>query len=233
MPGYDRRREADAAADAIRSLLDDPSPRCSLLRREDGAARVARLVPGRRGRDEIVVAITDRKLEHLRRDPRCTVMVFEAVPPFRGVQAAGVATLSRTRVRHQAGDRVALPGARARSRYADIERRPPGVVVRLPLADARAWDLADKLPDRVHGPTTGKERETRARRALPAASSRDSAPATLVPQVGHEPSSAGGGAVAGRRRRAGRGICPARRLEMGRGRPCTSSCLRAVTPGSG
>jgi len=29
--------------------------------------------------------------------------------------------------------------------YADLERRPPGFVVRWPSEAARAWDLADKL----------------------------------------------------------------------------------------
>jgi len=138
----------DAAADAIRSLLDDPSPAVLVLRREDGGPLVSP-VWYRVAEDviEIVVAITDGKLEHLRRDPRCTVMVFEAVPPFRGVQARGVATLlpdEGARTRLAIASRYL--GPERGPRYADIERRPPGVVVRLPLADARAWDLADKLP---------------------------------------------------------------------------------------
>jgi hypothetical protein len=96
---------------------------------------------------EMVVAITDGKLEHLRRDPRCTLMVFEAVPPFRGVQIRGVATLipdEAARTRLAIASRYLGPGRGAR--YADLERRAPGVVVRLPLAGAPAWDLADKLP---------------------------------------------------------------------------------------
>jgi hypothetical protein len=36
-----------------------------------------------------------------------------------------------------------LKGGRA---YADLSKRLPGFVVRVPLGAARAWDLADKLP---------------------------------------------------------------------------------------
>jgi hypothetical protein len=32
------------------------------------------------------------------------------------------------------------------ARYSDLARRPPGVVVRLPVAAVRAWDLVDKMP---------------------------------------------------------------------------------------
>ena len=31
----------------------------------------------------------DPKLEHLRRDPRCLLLSFEAVRPFRGIQVRG------------------------------------------------------------------------------------------------------------------------------------------------
>lgn len=138
----------DAAADAIRSLLDDPSPAVLVLRREDTEPLVSP-VWFRVAEDaiELVVAITDGKLEHLRRDPRCVVMVFEAVQPFRGVQVRGVATLvpdEGARTRLAIASRYLGPERGAR--YADLDRRPPGVVVRLPLAGARAWDLADKLP---------------------------------------------------------------------------------------
>ena len=30
--------------------------------------------------------------------------------------------------------------------YADLARRSPGFRLRLPLSDARAWDLTDKIP---------------------------------------------------------------------------------------
>ncbi len=138
----------DHATASVRSLLDDPSPAVLVLRRQDGEPIVSpvwfRVVDDA---VEVVVAITDGKLEHLRRDPCCTLMVFEAVPPFRGVQVRGVADLvpdEGARTRLAIASRYL--GAERGARYADPARRPPGVVVRLSLADARAWDLSDKLP---------------------------------------------------------------------------------------
>ncbi len=37
-------------------------------------------------------------------------------------------------------------GAERGRRYADVARRPPGVVVSLPAAGARTWDLHRTLP---------------------------------------------------------------------------------------
>jgi hypothetical protein len=37
----------------------------------------------------VVIAEGDVKLTHLRRDRRCVLVVFEAIPPFRGVEVRG------------------------------------------------------------------------------------------------------------------------------------------------
>ena len=96
---------------------------------------------------EVVVAASDRKLDHLRADPRCSLLVFEAVRPFRGVLVTGEATIvpdDCARTRLAIASRYLGPeSGRA---YADLSRRPPGFVIRLPAASARAWDLSDKLP---------------------------------------------------------------------------------------
>jgi len=84
---------ADAAV-VMRSLLDAPSPAVLVVRRPDGEPIVSPV--WFRVNDEafeVVVALADRKLQHLRRDPRCVLLVFETVPPFRGVQVRGNATL--------------------------------------------------------------------------------------------------------------------------------------------
>jgi hypothetical protein len=99
------------------------------------------------GAFEVVMAIGDRKLAHLERDPRCVLLVFEMVPPFRGVQVRGRATLTQD---HRAEARLAIAsrylGPERGRTYADPERRPPGVVVSLPAAAARTWDLQGTLP---------------------------------------------------------------------------------------
>jgi len=138
----------DLAAAELRSLLDAPSPATLTLYREDGEA-ITSPVWFRVHDDalEIVVAATDHKLEHLRRDPRAVLLVFESVRPFRGVQVRGRVTIEPD---EGARTRLAIAsrylGPEGGSAYADLALRPPGFVVRLPLSAARAWDLADKVP---------------------------------------------------------------------------------------
>ena len=71
-------------SDEIRSLLEAPSPASLTLYRGDGDAVVSP-VWFREADDvlEIVVAASDHKLAHLRRDPRCLMLIFEATSPFR------------------------------------------------------------------------------------------------------------------------------------------------------
>ena len=133
---------------SLRSLLTGPSPATLTLYREDGRAITSPVwfrVEG--GWFEVVVAASDHKLDHLRGDPRCSLLVFEAVRPFRGVQVTGEATIApdegaRTRLAI-ASAYLGPEGGRA---YADLARRPPGFVIRLPVTAARGWDLSDKLP---------------------------------------------------------------------------------------
>ncbi len=140
--------DATDATDATRSLLDAPSPAVITLYDADGEAVVSP-VWFRLNADafEVVMAIGDRKLAHLERDPRCVLLIFETVPPFRGVRVRGRATLT---LDHGAEARLAIAsrylGTERGRRYADTDRRPPGVVVSLPTADARTWDLDLTLP---------------------------------------------------------------------------------------
>jgi hypothetical protein len=112
------------AADTMQSLFDAPSPAVITLYDADGEAVVSPVwFRINEAAFEAVMAIGDRKLAHLQRDPRCVLLIFETVPPFRGVEVRGRAKLTP-----------------------DTARRPPGVVVSLPIADARTWDLRRSLP---------------------------------------------------------------------------------------
>jgi len=132
----------------MQSLFHGPSPATLTLYRVDGRARASpvsfRLHDGVL---EIIVARDDPKVDHLRRDPRAILLIFETVPPFRGVRVDGSVTLTRD---EGAEARLAIasrPLGPERGRaYADLGRRPPGFVVRWPSDNARAWNLADKLP---------------------------------------------------------------------------------------
>ena len=137
-----------ATAGSMRTLFEAPSSATLTLYRADGTALVSpvwfRL---HEGRFEVVVARDDPKVELLRRDPQVILLVFETVPPFRGVRATGSVTLDPD---VDAEARLAIAsrylGPESGRAYADLERRPPGFVVRWPSENATAWDLADKLP---------------------------------------------------------------------------------------
>lgn len=138
----------DRLAPELRSLLEEPSAATLTLYRENGEAITSPVWFRLDGEMfEIVMAATDRKLERLRRDPRCVLLVFEAVRPFRGVQVRASATIAPD---EGAQTRLAIAsrylGPDEGRAYADPGRRLPGFVVRLPAAAARAWDLADRLP---------------------------------------------------------------------------------------
>ncbi len=132
----------------MRSLLEGPSPAVLSTYREDGSALVSpvwfRWIDGS---FEIVILEGDVKLRHLERDPRCGLVVFEAVPPFRGVEVVGAGELSSGDV---AGVRAAIAarylGAERGRRFVEARRDRPGVVLRLPVDEPRAWDLAAILP---------------------------------------------------------------------------------------
>jgi hypothetical protein len=96
----------------MRSLLEAPSPAVLTTYRKD---RSAHTVPvWFRWTDEafkLVIAKGDVKLRHLARDPRCVLVIFETVPPFRGVEARGVGELVEGDV---TSARAAIPGTLSR-----------------------------------------------------------------------------------------------------------------------
>lgn len=131
---------------SIVSLLEAPAPAVLTTTRRDGTA-VSSPVWFRRAGDvlEVVVADDDVKLQHLQRHPRCALLVFESVPPFRGVRIEGAPTLSREHV-----DEARLAIA---TRYLGTEKgraftaaRGSGTVLAMPLSRARTWDLERILP---------------------------------------------------------------------------------------
>ncbi|HEY1479967.1 MAG TPA: TIGR03618 family F420-dependent PPOX class oxidoreductase [Gaiellales bacterium] len=137
------------STDGLESLLDGPSPAVLTTYRMDGSALVSPV--WFRYADEafeVVVAEGDVKLRHLARDPRAVLVVFEAAPPFRGVEVRGDATVvpgdvSRARV----GIASRYLGRIDGERFAAQRASRPGVLVRLAAGTARSWDLTAILPD--------------------------------------------------------------------------------------
>ena len=133
--------------DGVRSLLDAPSPAVLTTYRKDGSALVSP-VWFRWNDDafEVVIAEDDIKLRHLAKDPRCILVVFEAVRPFRGVEARGEAELVEGDVAEaRASIAARYLGEAAGGRFT-AERKKPGVLLRLVPAEPRVWDLSGMLP---------------------------------------------------------------------------------------
>lgn len=138
----------DPSDPALSSLLNKPSPAALTLYADDGRA-ITSPVWFRVAGDwfEVVVGATDPKLRYLRRDPRCVLLVFETVRPFRAVQVTGEAMIEPDEgARARLAIASAYLGSEEGRAYADLARRPPGFVVRLPASASRASDLSDKLP---------------------------------------------------------------------------------------
>ena len=86
------------------------------------------------------------KLRHLAAKPECILVVFEVVPPFRGIEVRGTPELLEgdvTSARREIARRYL--GAQAGARFAE-ERAKPGVLLRLEAGEPRVWDLNPILP---------------------------------------------------------------------------------------
>lgn len=132
----------------VRSLLEAPSPAVLTTYRKDGSALVSPVWFRWDGEAfEVVIAQGDVKLRHLARDPRCILVVFEAVPPFRGVEVRGEPEVVE---RDVSEERIAVAGrylgAEGGRRFAEQRKSPLGVVLRLFPDEPRAWDLSAILP---------------------------------------------------------------------------------------
>jgi hypothetical protein len=80
----------------VGTLLDAPSAAVLTTSRKDGTALTSPVWFRWTGLAfEVVIARDDVKLRHLERDPRCSLVIFETVAPFRGVEVRGAATMTR------------------------------------------------------------------------------------------------------------------------------------------
>lgn len=134
----------------LRSLLDGPAPAVLTTYRRDGSAATSPVWVSwneAEGVLEAVIAEGDVKLSHLRRDRRCAIVVFEAAPPFRGLEVRGEPEL-------RPGDVGAVRASIAGRylgpidgpRFAERRASTAGVLLRLPTDGARVWDLSAILP---------------------------------------------------------------------------------------
>jgi Pyridoxamine 5'-phosphate oxidase len=135
--------------DDVQSLLDAPSPAVLTTYRKDSSA-LTTPVWFRFHEDafEVVLAEGDVKRQHLAQTPSCLLVVFEAVPPFRGLEVKGEPELvdgDVTNPREVIAGRYL--GVERGRRFAATRRSPRGTLLRLAARDPRIWDLAAALPD--------------------------------------------------------------------------------------
>jgi PPOX class probable F420-dependent enzyme len=152
--GYDRALSQDWL-ERVRSLLAAPSPAVLATYKGDGSALVSPVwFRWADGAFEIVIAEGDVKLRHLARDPRCVLVVFEAVPPFRGVEVSGVPELTE---RDVTAERILVAarylGDEGGRRFAAERETTRGVLLRLVPDKPRIWDLSAILPTDVGDPS--------------------------------------------------------------------------------
>jgi len=129
--------------DDLGDLLEQPLVAVLATYRLDGGVLLSPV--WHRWRDggfDVATGRDDVKVRHLRRDPRASIVVYEHVPPYRGIEVRGDARLE------PAGDavrRIAIRylGERDGTAYADSAG--DDTLIRLEPGRLRAWDFADQL----------------------------------------------------------------------------------------
>ena len=99
----------------------------------------------RDGGFDVVTSSDSVKAQHLRRDPRASIVVYEHVPPYRGLELRCRPHFVTDGVRETA-ETIAIRylGAEEGRRYVDLET--DDTVLRLEPGVLRCWDFADDWP---------------------------------------------------------------------------------------
>ena len=130
------------------SLLQAASPAVLTTYRKDGTAAVSPVwFQFRDNAFEVVIGEDDVKLRQLAARPQCELVIFEAVPPFRGVRVRSDSAIPTPDGAQQAREQIAARylGDDEGKRFT-AERATPAVLLRLPADAAKFWDLTPILP---------------------------------------------------------------------------------------
>ena len=124
-------------------LLESPAPAALAVHRRDGSVHLSPVWFRWTGEAfEVVIAPGDGKLTHLAHDRRVSLLIFEAVPPFRGVEVHGVADMRTDGVAEARLSIATRYLGRAGGRALADRRGDQGVVLALRSAEPRVWDLS-------------------------------------------------------------------------------------------
>ena len=129
------------------SLLQAPSPAVLTTYRKDGTAVTSPVWFRFQGDTfEVVIAENDVKLRHLAAHPECELLVFETVPPFRGMRVRSQPILTRDGAQQARQDIASRYLGEERGKRFVAERTSTAILLRLPADHAKGWDLNAILP---------------------------------------------------------------------------------------
>lgn len=132
----------DLRLDELGDLLEQPLVAVLATYRRDGTVLLSPV--WHRWHDGGFDVVTDRggiKEQHLRHDPRASVLVYEHAPPYRGIEVSGEARLESSGEAFRA-IAIRYLGQEAGTAYA--EQAMDETLVRLEPGRVRAWDFADQ-----------------------------------------------------------------------------------------
>jgi PPOX class probable F420-dependent enzyme len=133
--------------DDVLPLLEAPSAAALAVHRADGSVHLSPVWYRWTGEAfEVVIAPGDGKLAHLEHDRRVSLLVFEAVPPFRGVEVHGLAEIRTEGVGEARLSTSSRYLGAAGGRALAARRGGRGVVLSLRPEDPRVWDLSELGP---------------------------------------------------------------------------------------
>jgi PPOX class probable F420-dependent enzyme len=133
------------ALDDLGGFLDEPLVAVLATLRKDGSVLLSPVWhEWRDGGFDVWTGADDVKTQHLRRDPRASLVVAESEVPLRGVEVRGAARI----VEEGAVDRaIGIAGRYLGPQEGAAYVRSVGgndVIIRLEPGELRAWDFADE-----------------------------------------------------------------------------------------
>jgi PPOX class probable F420-dependent enzyme len=133
-------------ADDLGDLLEQPLVAVLATYRRNGDVLLSPVWhEWRAGGFDVVTGHAGIKVQHLRRDPRASIVVYEHEFPYRGIEVRGEARLLTDGAK-DATRRIASRylGAEAGAAYA--EQTSDDTLIRLEPGHLRAWDFSDESP---------------------------------------------------------------------------------------
>jgi PPOX class probable F420-dependent enzyme len=133
-------------ADDLGDLLEQPLVAVLATYRRNGDVLLSPVWhEWRAGGFDVVTGHAGIKVQHLRRDARASIVVYEHEFPYRGIEVSGEARLLTDGAK-DATRRIASRylGAKAGAAYA--EQTSDDTLIRLEPGHLRAWDFSDESP---------------------------------------------------------------------------------------